>query len=84
MDALDPRAPGTPRPLPPVPNAVPPEARIPLPFRLSEWISDEQQHRLWRQQHLERARQEPVERQAEQDRLREALLHWLTRDPAAR
>lgn len=84
MDALDPRAPGTPRPLPPVPNAVPPEARIPLPFRLSEWISDEQQHRLWRQQHLERARQEPVERQAEQDRLREALLKWLARDPAAK
>lgn len=84
MDALDPRAAATAQPLPPVPNARPVETRIPLPFRLSEWISDEQQHRLWRQQHLERAQLEPVERQAEQDRLREALLKWLTRDPAAR
>ena len=83
-EALDPRATATVRPLPPVPNARPAETRIPLPFRLSEWISDEQQHRLWRQQHLERAQLEPVERQAEQDRLREALMKWLIRDPAAK
>jgi len=80
----DPRPPATPRTLPPGPTAHPPESRIPLPFRLSEWISDEGQHRLWREQHLERAEQEPAERQAEQDRLRAALLKWLSRDPAAK
>lgn len=84
MNPLDPRTPAAARALPPLPPSRPAESRIPLPFRLSEWISDEQQHRLWRQQHLERAEQAPAERQAEQDRLREALLKWLTRDPAAR
>lgn len=81
-----PRPPASPRPLPPVgPESVsPPEPRIPLPFRLSEWISDEQQHRLWREQHLERAAQAPAERQTEQDRLRGALLKWLLRDPDAK
>jgi len=84
MTAPDARIPAVARALPPLPPARPAETRIPLPFRLSEWISDEQQHRLWRQQHLERAEQAPTERQAEQDRLREALLKWLIRDPAAR
>lgn len=81
---VDPRSPATPRSLSPGPTARAPEPRIPLPFRLSEWISDEGQHRLWREQHLERAAQEPVERQAEQERLRGALLKWLERDPAAK
>lgn len=63
------------------PEAKPMVATVPLPFRLSAWISDEEQHRRWREQQSDRAGAEEKARQAEQERLRQALLRFLV--PAA-
>ncbi|MFM7242215.1 MAG: hypothetical protein ACKO3A_09040 [Opitutia bacterium] len=59
------------------PEGRPAVATIPLPFRLSAWVSDEEQHRRWREQQLARASAEEKARQAEQERLRQALLRFL-------
>ncbi len=59
------------------PEAKPTVATVPLPFRLSAWISDEETHRRWREQQLDRAGAEERSRQAEQERLRQALLRFL-------
>jgi hypothetical protein len=59
------------------PEAPPTAATVPLPFRLSAWISDEETHRRWREQQLDRAGAEEKARQAEQERLRQALLRFL-------
>ena len=59
------------------PEAKPTVATVPLPFRLSAWISDEEQHRRWREQQFDRAGAEEKARQAEQERLRQALLRFL-------
>lgn len=56
-------------------------ATVPLPFRLSAWVSDEETHRRWREQQFDRAGVEEKARQAEQERLRQALLRFLV--PAA-
>jgi len=63
------------------PEAKPMAATVPLPFRLSAWVSDEEQHRRWREQQFNRAGAEEKARQAEQERLRQALLRFLV--PAA-
>ena len=63
------------------PEAKPMVATVPLPFRLSAWVSDEEQHRRWREQQFDRAGAEEKARQAEQERLRQALLRFLV--PAA-
>ncbi|GBL29265.1 uncharacterized protein KIAA0754 [Opitutia bacterium] len=59
------------------PEAKPTVATVPLPFRLSAWVSDEETHRRWREQQLDRAGAEERARQAEQERLRQALLRFL-------
>lgn len=59
------------------PEAKPTVATVPLPFRLSAWVSDEETHRRWREQQLDRAGAEEKARQAEQERLRQALLRFL-------
>ena len=59
------------------PEAQPAAATVPLPFRLSAWVSDEETHRRWREQQLDRAGAEEKSRQAEQERLRQALLRFL-------
>ena len=59
------------------PEAKPMVATVPLPFRLSAWVSDEEQHRRWREQQFDRAGAEEKARQAEQERLRQALLRFL-------
>jgi hypothetical protein len=59
------------------PEAKPTVATVPLPFRLSAWISDEETHRRWREQQVDRAGAEEKSRQAEQERLRQALLRFL-------
>jgi hypothetical protein len=59
------------------PEAKPTIATVPLPFRLSAWVSDEDTHRRWRAQQLDRAGAEEKARQAEQERLRQALLRFL-------
>jgi hypothetical protein len=59
------------------PEAKPTVATVPLPFRLSAWISDEETHRRWREEQLDRAGAEEKARQAEQERLRQALLRFL-------
>lgn len=68
----------------PAPEAQPAQATIPLPFRLSLWISDEETHRRWRAQQLDRAGAEEKARQAEQERLRQALLRFLLPDAPAK
>jgi hypothetical protein len=52
-------------------------ASIPLPFRLGAWLSDEETHRRWREGQQERAEADEKARQAEQARLRLALLRFL-------
>ncbi len=59
------------------PEGKPTVATVGLPFRLSAWISDEETHRRWREQQLDRAGAEEKSRQAEQERLRQALLRFL-------
>jgi len=59
------------------PEAKPTVATVPVPFRLSAWVSDEETHRRWREQQLDRAGAEEKARQAEQERLRQALLRFL-------
>ena len=67
----------------PSPEAQPALATVPLPFRLGDWLSDENQHRRWREEQQERAGTEEKARQAEQERLRQALLRFLLpADPA--
>lgn len=69
---------GSPSPaLRPGASANPTESRIPLPFRLGEWISDEQAHQLWRAQQRTRTSQEEKLRLTEQERLSQALLRFL-------
>jgi hypothetical protein len=88
---LPPFAPGTNAPTvagrglhAPAPEAQPTQETIPLPFRLSLWISDEETHRRWRAQQLDRAGAEEKARQAEQERLRQALLRFLLPEAPAK
>lgn len=74
---------GSPSPtLRPGASAKPAESRLPLPFRLGEWISDEQAHQLWRAQQRTRTSQEEKLRLTEQERLSQALLRFLAPEPA--
>jgi hypothetical protein len=59
------------------PESKPTVATVPVPFRLSAWVSDEETHRRWREQQVDRAGAEEKARQAEQERLRQALLRFL-------
>ena len=50
--------------------------RIPLPFRLSEWISDEQSHKAWRDKQVEKLSDEARHRLEQQQKLHGTIARF--------
>jgi hypothetical protein len=50
--------------------------RIPLPFRLSEWISDEQAHKAWRDKQVEKLSDEARHRLEQQQKLHGTITRF--------
>lgn len=50
--------------------------RIPLPFRLSEWISDEQAHKAWRDKQVEKLSDEARNRLEQQQKIHGAIARF--------
>jgi len=50
--------------------------RIPLPFRLSEWISDEQAHKSWRDKQVEKLSDEARHRLEQQQKIHGAIARF--------
>ena len=50
--------------------------RIPLPFRLSEWISDEQAHKAWRDKQVEKLSDEARHRLEQQQKLHGTIARF--------
>ncbi len=50
--------------------------RIPLPFRLSEWISDEQAHKAWREKQVEKLSDEARNRLEQQQKIHGAIARF--------